>query len=72
MWELKEETLCPVVNFKILKLSKSYNASDRQCLLCTDEKIEILLSKHQFLLNNRKEIFNTCRHKARIKIGRLK
>ena len=69
-WELKE-TQCPSVEFKIIKLSKSYTAGDTICLLCTDEKMEILKFMNPCLLNNRREIFNLCRHRARIKISKI-
>ena len=70
-WELKEKGQCPQAKFKILRLSKSYSAGDKCCLLCTDEKIEIINSNKEFQLNNRREIFSACRHKARIKYNRL-
>ena len=72
VWELKEESSqCPVVKFKILKHSRSYRAGDKMCLLCTDEKYEILNSERENLLNNRKEIFASCRHRARFKIEKV-
>ena len=72
VWEIKEEGLSPSVIFKIIKLSRSYNAGDRVCTLCTDEKVEIIQNyKNLKLLNNRKEIFTKCRHKARVKISTI-
>ena len=72
IWNMKEDGLDPTVNFEILKQSKSYQAGDRSCLLCTDEKIEIIFNTNKLqLLNNRKEIFSKCRHRARMKIDKI-
>ena len=72
IWEIKEiSDPCPDVTFKILKNSKSYRPGDRFCKLCTDEKIEILLSDHEGLLNSRREMYCKCRHKEKSKIRRI-
>ena len=68
VWELKIGEQIPEVKFDILRLSRSYEAGDKCCILCTDEKIEIINSKSENQLNSRKEIFATCRHRSRIKI----
>ena len=72
VWELKENGQVPEVKFKISKLSKSYRAGDKYCLLCTDEKIEIINNKSENQLNSRIEIFARCRHRSRIKINTIK
>ena len=72
VWEIKEkEGKCPTVNLKILRKSKSYTAGDKYCLLCTEEKYEILNINRDNLLNNRREIYNTCRYRVRVKIERI-
>ena len=72
VWSIKkEDKICPVVKFSILKHSKSYTKGNSLCRLCIDEKLAIILNTEENLLNNRQEVFSLCRHRARHKMNRV-
>ena len=51
------------IKWSYIAKAPSYNTATRTCQLCTREKIEILYSEDQDLLNKRTEIGNKCIHK---------
>ena len=62
IWELKEKNVPYKLSWKILKHGHPYRGGMRTCDLCLTEKVLILTSKDEHLLNKRSEILNKCRH----------
>ena len=64
-WDLKELRLTPVINWEIIKRSPSINSLHGKCNLCLKKKICILKYFNRNLLNSRKEMITTCRHRTK-------
>ena len=62
IWELKEDNTPYKLTWKVLQHGHPYRGGMRSCDLCLTEKLLILRSKHEHLLNRRREILNKCRH----------
>ena len=62
VWELKEQHVPYNLKWTILRHGQPYRGGMRACDLCLTEKLCILTSKHENLLNKRREILNKCRH----------
>ena len=76
VWELKDDGQFKHLKFNIHKKSKSYQAGDKVCQLCLDEKVAILtsfkLKNNTFEpINSRDEVFSACKHRARRKLSNL-
>ena len=62
IWKLKENNTPYKLTWKVLQHGHPYRGGMRTCDLCLTEKMLILRSKHEHLLNKRREILNKCRH----------
>ena len=68
-WELKDKSIPYTLSWSILTTASGYNPSNKQCRLCLLEKWYILFQEEDATLNRRQEIFNSCRHKARLTLN---
>ena len=74
LWDLKAIDKPTSVNFKILKIAKSYSPGDKFCQLCIAEKqliIKEIKHNEKNSLNSRDELFSLCRHKERHKLNKV-
>ena len=71
IWKLKEKNATFEVHWRIRRLCRSYEPSSRKCLLCLNEKMDILDYDGDNLLNKRSEIISTCRHRLKHSLGDL-
>ena len=53
----------PILKWEVVKRCRRYRASDRDCMLCKEEKLAIASNNNGDMLNQRSEILKTCRHK---------
>ena len=63
IWRIKERNADYEVHWKIRKLCPAYNRTTKKCMLCLNEKKDILYYDGDNLLNKRSEIISTCRHR---------
>ena len=64
-WKLKNENKNPRVKFSIIRGVPAYTPEYGKCRLCTAEKLLILKSDPSKIINKRKELMSTCRHKGK-------
>ena len=72
--ELKADDKPTDINFKTLKITKSYAPGDKFCQLCIAEKhliIKEIKHNEKNSLNSRDELFSLCRHRARHKLNKV-
>ena len=71
IWKLKaSNTPTPIdIKWKILSKCPSFNPVTRQCRLCLQEKYCITFNPEGSTLNDRSEIFATCRHRLKPLLG---
>ena len=64
VWRMKEEKAeMPKIKWTIEKTAPAYNNVSKRCMLCLQEKIEIIEHPDQEnLLNKRSELVNKCLH----------
>ena len=69
IWEIKEKGLTPEISWEILKKTIPPTNFRAKCLICLEEKFNILTFPHRReLLNSRKELIVKCRHKENLKL----
>ena len=69
-WELKEAGMEYKLEWKLRKLSKSYQPGEPFCRLCLEEINQIIFyNENEKLLNSKNELYKKCRHKSRFKLG---
>ena len=59
-WGIKKRSGTPKITWKIIRICRPYNSYRKRCLLCLNEKYDIVTNKEDNLLNKRTEIINTC------------
>ena len=62
IWELSEQNLSYLLNWKIIEKSHSFNPITLQCKLCLSEIYHIIVNPTQASLNRRLEVYSSCRH----------
>lgn len=68
-WRIKELNGQPVIKWKVLRRSSSYNPNSKKCKLCLNEKYEIATFKGMNILNKRSEIISKCRHQNKYSLA---
>ena len=53
------------IKWKVIDRARVFNPINRRCGLCTKEKFYIIFQPEGASLNQRSEIFSTCRHRLR-------
>ena len=63
IWDLKRENRKFELNWKILDRANIFDPSTRKCRLCLKEKYYIIFQPPGATLNQRSELYSTCRHR---------
>ena len=66
IWKLKNQGEPYSVSWKIIDRGKAFNPSTRSCQVCLKEKYHIMFNPEGASLNQRREIFATCRHRTKL------
>ena len=72
VWDLKDRGLDFNISWKILDRGPSYNPVSKKCILCLKEKYFIMYHPESSTLNKRSEVFNTCRHRKKSLLSKVK
>ena len=67
--DLKKAGKSYEVKWRILDRGKTYVSSTKICRLCLLEKHHIMFNSECASLNKRSEVFSSCRHRSRLKLG---
>ena len=68
---MKEAGASPSVRWEVLRKVNSYNPNKKQCNLCLNEKLEIVLNDDSNnILNKRNEVINKWRHQNKYALVR--
>ena len=64
IWELNDQDLNYIINWKIIEKSHAFNPITLQCKLCLSEIYHIIMNMNsaQACLNKRLEVYSSCRH----------
>ena len=63
VWSLQDRQENFQIDWKVIDRAKKFNPINRRCGLCTKEKYYIIFQPEGASLNERKELFSTCRHR---------
>jgi hypothetical protein len=63
IWELKRENIPYRIDWRILTRAKVFNPVTKKCRLCLEEKYFIMFNPETATLNDRNELYSTCRHR---------
>ena len=69
IWKLKSAAIPYTLSWKILNRCHSFNPTTRTCNLCLKEKYLIVFRPEGATLNDRSEMFATCRHRLKTLLG---
>ena len=69
IWKLKSTPTPFKITWKILSKCKSFNPTTKKCNLCLKEKYFILFHPEGASLNDRNEVYATCRHRLQPLLG---
>ena len=72
VWELKNSSENFSIQWSIVDRGRPYNPKTRKCSLCTKEKFYIMFEPDGANLNQRSELFSTCRHRTQDLLCNLK
>ena len=64
-WSLQNKQENFEINLRIIDRGRVFNPINRRCGLCTKEKFYIIFQPEGATLNQRSELFSTCRHRLR-------
>ena len=62
IWELTDQNLNYILNWKIIEKTHSFNPITLQCKLCLSEIYHIIVNPTQASLNRRLEVYSLCLH----------
>ena len=63
IWKLKDRDKSFDIKWQIIGKAKSFNPTTKRCNLCLKEKFFIIFKPEGASLNQRSELFSTCRHR---------
>ena len=66
IWKLKNQGEPHTVSWWVIDRGKAFNPTTKTCDLCLREKYHIMFNPHTATLNDRREIFATCRHRTKL------
>ena len=70
VWEQRDKQMNPLISWKYLEKNiHDFNPVTGLCKLCTREKFQIVLNPSVASLNQRTEMFASCRHKEHYLLG---
>ena len=70
IWYLQDRNLNFEIKWKILQMSKPYQAGSRQCYLCLSEIFYIIFKPEEATLNDKSEMMGKCRHSNKFKLNK--
>ena len=65
VWDLKDQNKNYEVKWNIVDRAQAFNPTTKKCRLCIREKHHIIFQPEDASLNNRSELFSTCRHRKK-------
>ena len=65
IWSLQDKQENFNINWKVIDRARVFNPINRRCGLCTKEKYYIIFQPDGATLNQRSELYSTCRHRLR-------
>jgi predicted GIY-YIG superfamily endonuclease len=69
IWKLKDSNRDFNIKWNILGKATSYSNTTKRCNLCLLEKYYIICHPNKSTLNQKSELVNTCRHRAKYKLS---
>ncbi len=72
VWNLKNDGKKFEIKWSIVRRAQAYTPGANRCNLCTDEKLQIIKSKSENLLNKRNELFSKCCHRNKFSAWNFK
>ena len=70
IWKLKKLDVPYNISWKVITRSKSFDPTTRSCQLCLKEKFYIMFRPEGASLNERRELYATCRHRLKPLLGK--
>ena len=64
-WDLKDQNLNYEIKWNIVDRAQAFNPTTKKCRLCIREKHHIIFQPEDASLNDRSELFSTCRHRKK-------
>ena len=71
VWNVKDAGGTPVITWRILQKSRTYNPTAQRCALCLTEKLAIAEHTGKDLLNKRSEVVAKCRHQFKYQLENI-
>ena len=65
IWDLKDRNEDYAINWSVIGRASDFNPTTRKCRLCIKEKFHIIFQPEGAMLNERSELYSTCRHRKR-------
>ena len=65
IWKLKKQGIPYNITWKVITRSRSFDPTTRSCQLCLKEKYYIMFRPEGASLNDRRELYATCRHRLK-------
>ena len=72
IWSLKDENVPFTLKWEMVRRANPFSPITKKCDLCVAEKFEIIYNSSTATLNKRHELFNHCRHRARLFLTKKK
>ena len=69
VWDLKDNDQNFETKWEIVEKAKDFDPPTRKCRLCLKEKYYILYHPTGATLNERTELYSTCRHRLRLTLA---
>ena len=66
IWSLKDQNIPYSLKWEMVRRAQPFSPIAKKCDLCVAEKFEIIYKSKTATLNKRHELFNHCRHRARL------
>ena len=65
IWDLKDKNINYNIKWRAVDRASSFNPITKKCRLCVKEKYYIIFQPEGAKLNNRSELYSTCRHRTK-------
>ena len=72
LWDLSDKIIKYEIKWELVNRGADFNPSSRKCRLCNKEKYYIIFQPDGTNLNFRSELFNSCCHRKRLLISKIK
>ena len=72
IWSLKDKNEGFNIEWEVVRRAKPFSPVNMKCELCLAEKFEIIFNPSTASLNQRHELYNHCRHRAKLFLVRRK